>query len=118
MTSVLPTDTATNPISIATRAYPERTNIPANTFHDIDIKTSLTATTSGFAAPIDAETLWEAAKKQGKKVITIAFAGADGRGDDRRGNQTLGFGVRVGFSTVKRSEERRVGKECRYRWSQ
>jgi len=99
MTSVLPTVTATNHISIATGAYPERTNIPANTFHDTE--TPLTATISGFSAPIDAETLWEAAKKQGKKVITIAFAGADGRGEDRRGNQTLGFGVRVGFSTVK-----------------
>ena len=73
MTAVLPTVTATNHISIATGAYPERTNIPANTFHDT--KTPLTATTSGFGAPIDAETLWEAAKKQGKKVITIAFAG-------------------------------------------
>jgi hypothetical protein len=84
---------------IATGAYPERTNIPANTLHNTE--TSLTATTSGFSAPIDAETLWEAAKRQGKKVVTIAFAGADGRGEDRRGNQTSGFGVRVGFSAVK-----------------
>src|SRR5262245_47224181 len=61
MTSVLPTVTATNHISIATGAYPERTNIPANTLHDTD--TALTATTSGFGAPIDAETLWEAVKK-------------------------------------------------------
>jgi hypothetical protein len=61
----------------------------------------LTATTSGFAAPIDAETLWEAAKKQGKKDVTIAFAGADGRGDDRSGDQTLGFGVVDAFSVVK-----------------
>ena len=99
MTSVLPTVTATNHISIATGAYPERTNIPANTFHDT--KTSLTATASGFAAPIGAEALWEAAKRQGKKVITIAFAGADGRGDDRSGDQTLGFGVSDGFSVVK-----------------
>ena len=99
MTSVLPTVTATNHISIATGAFPERTNIPANTFHDTD--TPLTATTSGFSAPINAETLWEAAKRQGKKVVTIAFAGADGRGEDRRGNLTLGFGVRVGFSVVK-----------------
>src|SRR5215510_3780505 len=99
MTSVLPTVTATNHISIATGAYPERTNIPANTFHDTE--TSLTATTSGFGAPIDAETLWEAAKRQGKKVITIAFAGADGRGEDRRGDQTLGFGVVDAFSVVK-----------------
>jgi predicted AlkP superfamily pyrophosphatase or phosphodiesterase len=99
MTSVLPTVTATNHISIATGAYPERTNIPANTLHNTD--TSLTATTSGFSAPIDAETLWEAAKRQGKKVVTIAFAGADGRGEDRRGNQTLGFGVVDAFSVVK-----------------
>ena len=99
MTSVLPTVTATNHISIATGAYPERTNIPANTLHNTE--TPLTTTTSGFSAPIDAETLWEAAKRQSKKVVTIAFAGADGRGDDRRGNQTLGFGVSDGFSVVK-----------------
>jgi predicted AlkP superfamily pyrophosphatase or phosphodiesterase len=99
MTAVLPTVTATNHISIATGAYPERTNIPANTLHDT--ATPLTATTSGFGAPINAETLWEAARAQGKKVITIAFAGADGRGDDRRGNQTLGFGIVDAFSVVK-----------------
>src|SRR5262245_61614888 len=99
MTAVLPTVTATNHISIATGAYPERTNIPANTFHNTE--TPLTATTSGFGAPIDAETLWEAAKKQGKKVVTIAFAGADGRGAGRRGDQTLGFGVVDAFSVVK-----------------
>jgi predicted AlkP superfamily pyrophosphatase or phosphodiesterase len=33
MTAVLPTVTATNRITLATGAYPERTNIPANTFH-------------------------------------------------------------------------------------
>ena len=99
MTSVLPTVTATNHISIATGAYPERTNIPANTLHNTEAP--LTTTASGFSAPIDAETLWEAAKRQSKKVVTIAFAGADGRGDDRRGNQTLGFGVSDGFSVVK-----------------
>jgi predicted AlkP superfamily phosphohydrolase/phosphomutase len=99
MISVLPTVTATNHVTLATGAYPERTNIPANTFHLTE--TALTATTSGFGAEIDAETLWEAAKRQGKKVITIAFAGADGRGDARRGDQTLGFGVRRGFSAVK-----------------
>lgn len=99
MTAVLPTVTATNHITLATGAYVERTNIPGNTFHLND--TPLTATTSGFGAAIDAETLWEAAKRQGKKVITIAFAGADGRGDARRGDQTLGFGVRRGFSAVK-----------------
>jgi predicted AlkP superfamily pyrophosphatase or phosphodiesterase len=99
MTAVLPTLTATSHISIATGAYPERTNIPMNTFHDTE--TPLTTTISGFSAAISAETLWQAAKRQGKKVITIAFAGADGRGPDRSGDQTLGFGVRIGFSFVK-----------------
>ena len=99
MSSVLPTVTATNHTTIATGAYPERTNIPANTFHLTD--TPLTMTTSGFGTEIDAETLWEAAKGQGKKVITVAFAGADGRGEARSGDQTLEFGVRRGFSAVK-----------------
>jgi predicted AlkP superfamily pyrophosphatase or phosphodiesterase len=99
MTSVLPTLTATSHITMATGAYPERTNIPMNSFHNTE--SPLTTTTSGFAAPISAETLWEAAKRQGKKVITIAFAGADGRGDNRSGDQTLGFGVSDGFSVVK-----------------
>jgi predicted AlkP superfamily pyrophosphatase or phosphodiesterase len=99
MTSVLPTLTAPNHITIATGAYPARTNIPMNTFHDT--KGPLTVTTSGFSAAIGAETLWEAARRQGRKVVTIAFAGADGRGGDRRGDQTLGFGVRDGFSFVK-----------------
>src|SRR5215510_10903250 len=44
MTAVLPTVTATNHITLATGAYPEQTNIPANTFHLTN--TSLTTTTS------------------------------------------------------------------------
>lgn len=99
MNSVFPTVTATNHVSLATGAYVEKTNIPANSFHNTEA--SITQTISGFGAEIDAETLWEAAKRQGKKVITIAFAGADGRGEARRGDQTLGFGVVDGFSTVK-----------------
>jgi predicted AlkP superfamily phosphohydrolase/phosphomutase len=99
MTMILPTVTATNHIALATGAYVEQTNIPANTFHDTEV--GITTTTSGFGAPIGAETLWEAAKRQGKKVITIAFAGADGRGDDRRGDKTLGFGVVDAFSVIK-----------------
>jgi predicted AlkP superfamily phosphohydrolase/phosphomutase len=99
MTMVLPTVTATNHITLATGAYVNRTNIPANTFHDSN--TALTTTISGFAAPIAAETIWEAAKRQAKKVVTIAFAGADGRWEDRRGDKTLGFGVVDAFSVVK-----------------
>ena len=96
MTSVLPTVTATNHVAIATGAYPERTNIPANTLHNTE--TPLTATTSGFSAPIDAETLWEAAQRQGNEEIHRRFC--------RRRflctlaaceNQTLGFGASMAF---------------------
>lgn len=99
MNSIFPTVTATNHVSLATGAYVEKTNIPANSFHNTG--DAINRTVSGFSAAIDAETLWEAARRQGKKVITVAFAGADGRGAARRGDQTLGFGVVDGFSAVK-----------------
>src|SRR2546421_9516974 len=47
------------------------------------------------------------------------FAGRQGR-RNRHGADAWGFGVRAGDLAVgrhARSEERRVGKECRSRWS-
>ena len=34
-----------------------------------------------------------------------------------QGGDITGIGNQIGFFLVKRSEERRVGKECRSRWS-
>ena len=41
-------------------------------------------TVSGFAAPIDTETLWEAARRQGKRAGVISWPGADDTGPRRR----------------------------------
>jgi hypothetical protein len=41
------------------------------------------ATVSGFDAPIRAETLWQAARRQGKRVGVMLYPGADGNGSDR-----------------------------------
>ncbi|MDQ5858228.1 MAG: alkaline phosphatase family protein, partial [Acidobacteriota bacterium] len=41
------------------------------------------ATISGFFAPIRAETLWQAARRQGKRVGVVLYPGADGNGPAR-----------------------------------
>ena len=51
----------------------------------------------GFDAPVYAETLWEAARRQGKRVITIATM-ADGTTPERSADLTLAFGRRLGTS--------------------
>jgi predicted AlkP superfamily pyrophosphatase or phosphodiesterase len=66
MTSVLPTVTATNQITIATGAYPERTNIPANTFHLTD--TSLTTTTRVLALQSRPRLFGKRPSGKGKKL--------------------------------------------------
>lgn len=47
------------------------------------------STASGFAAPIDTETLWEAARRQGRRVGTTTWPGADGREERRRSDWGL-----------------------------
>ena len=42
---------------------------------------------------------------------------ADSSDDDSTGSTALGFSVTIGGATYSRSEERRVGKECRSRCS-
>jgi predicted AlkP superfamily phosphohydrolase/phosphomutase len=99
-TTINPSLTAPSHISIDTGAWPSTTGIPANTFHLAG--TPITQETDGFAAPIQAEPIWEAAERQGKKVITIAFAGADGTSPERSGDQTLSYGIEDDYSVVKR----------------
>lgn len=74
---VNPTLTSVNHISIATGYPPSQTGIVSNTFHPHD-SDDLLETVSGFAAPIETETLWEAAKRQGKRVGSTTWPGADG----------------------------------------
>lgn len=79
-----PTITASNHISLAT-GFPAGDNgIVGNTIRLPGMP--LTKTVSGFAAEIQTETLWEAARRQGLRVAISAWPGADNRGSRRRGD--------------------------------
>jgi predicted AlkP superfamily pyrophosphatase or phosphodiesterase len=76
-----PTITAVNHISLATGHVPGETGIVSNTFHPAGSPAGKTV--SGFAAPIETETLWEAARRQGKNAGVATWPGADAK-DARR----------------------------------
>ena len=81
--SVPPTPalTAVSHIVIATGALPQVTGIVSNTM--LDRSKPFGATISGFDAPIRADTLWEAARRQGKRVGVVLYPGADGKTPSR-----------------------------------
>ena len=79
---VNPTLTATNHISLATGYMAGETGIVSNTLHLPGAP--LLETVSGFAATIDTETLWEAARRQGKRTGVTTWPGADDTGERRR----------------------------------
>jgi predicted AlkP superfamily pyrophosphatase or phosphodiesterase len=79
---VNPTLTAVNHISLATGYPAGQTGIVSNTFHPSGAP--FTETASGFAAAIGTETLWEAAKRQGRRVGVTTWPGADDTGPRRR----------------------------------
>lgn len=72
-----PSLTAVSHLTLATGALPQATGIVSNTM--LDPSKPFPATISGFDAPIRAETLWEAARRQGKRVGSMLFPGADGK---------------------------------------
>jgi predicted AlkP superfamily pyrophosphatase or phosphodiesterase len=72
-----PSLTAVSHVTLATGALPQQTGIVSNTI--LDRMKPFPATISGFDAPIRAETLWEAARRQGKRVGSMLFPGADGK---------------------------------------
>ncbi len=89
LTPVDPTLTAVNHISLATGFPPAQTGIVSNNFRVADSPWG--ERTSGFAAPIGTETLWEAAKRQGKRTGVWAFPGADDTSPRRRGDWGLTY---------------------------
>jgi predicted AlkP superfamily phosphohydrolase/phosphomutase len=91
--------TAASHIAIATGAFPDRTGIVSNVFHLPG--TTINDGVSGFTAPIAAETLWQAVRRQGKRVGVLAFPGCDGRGPDR----TADFGMTYVDSSFARAGE-------------
>ncbi len=70
-----PTLTAVSHASIATGAFPALTAIVSNRFHLPG--TPITMGVSGFDVPWGAESLWQAFRRQGKRVGVLAFPGCD-----------------------------------------
>src|SRR5262249_50631697 len=68
---------------------PDATGIVSNTM--LDRSKPFGATVSGFDAPIRADTLWEAARRQGKRVGVIFFPGADGTSPARTADWALNW---------------------------
>jgi predicted AlkP superfamily pyrophosphatase or phosphodiesterase len=91
MVPVNPSLTATNHISLATGFPAAATGIVGNDFH-LPGDAPLDETVSGFEAPIGTETLWEAARRQGRRVGVLAWPGAD-TADERR---TADWGLTYG----------------------
>ena len=79
-----PSLTAVSHITHVTGALPETTGIVSNMM--LDFSKPFPATISGFAAPIRAETLWQAAHRQGRRVGVMLYPGADGNGPERTAN--------------------------------
>lgn len=76
-----PTQTSTNHISLATGYPPAATGIVGNLFHPGGLPSSERG--NGFDAPIGTETLWEAARRQGRKAGVLGWPGADANGERR-----------------------------------
>jgi predicted AlkP superfamily pyrophosphatase or phosphodiesterase len=76
-----PSLTAVSHITHVTGALPEATGIVSNVM--LDPRKPFGATISGFFAPIRAETLWQAARRQRKRVAVMLYPGADANGPDR-----------------------------------
>ncbi|HVN75905.1 MAG TPA: alkaline phosphatase family protein, partial [Thermoanaerobaculaceae bacterium] len=84
---VNPTLTAPSHIAIATGAFPTVTGIVSNTFHSPG--TPILQAASGFDAPIGAEPLWQAFRRQGRRVGVLTFPGCD----DTAPSRTADFGM-------------------------
>jgi predicted AlkP superfamily pyrophosphatase or phosphodiesterase len=84
-----PALTSPNHISLATGYPAGRTGIVSNVFHPAG--SPFPETVSGFAAPIATETLWEAARRQGKRVGINSWPGADSTGPRRRGDWGMAY---------------------------
>ena len=81
---VTPSLTPAAHIAAITGAPPSKTGIVANQFREPG--SPFGTHTTGFEAPIESETLWEAARRQGRRVAVLLYPGADGTADARRGD--------------------------------
>lgn len=77
--------TAASHISTVTCSPPSRHGVIANNYLEHGKKVS------GYAQPFTSEPLWSAAMRQGKKVMTLAYVGADGSSPERTADYTLAY---------------------------
>lgn len=84
---VTPSLTPAVHIAAITGTPPSRTGIVANRFRERGAPFGTCS--SGFHAPIESETLWEAARRQGRRVAVLLYPGADGTTEGRRGDLGL-----------------------------
>ena len=77
--------TAPSHVSTITCSRPHAHGIIANSFMVGAQKVN------GFSYDIRSETFWEAAKRQGKKVLAIAYVGADGKNDRRKADVGISY---------------------------
>ena len=93
-----PTLTAVNHISLAAGRDASSTGVVSNAFHKTG--TPITQRVSGFTSSSAAETLWTAARRNGLRVATLVWPGADAGALDRIGD----FGVVWPGPPLARSE--------------
>lgn len=99
---VNPSVTSSNHISLVTGHLTGETGIIGN---DIRLPgMPLTEMASGFGTEIETETLWEAARRQGRRAVSIGWPGADGRGPRRRAD----WGMTYSSSAARDPELRTV----------
>ena len=84
---VTPSLTPAAHISAITGAPPSATGIVSNSFRTPG--SPFGRATTGFTAEIETETLWEAARRQKKRVAVLLYPGADGTSERRRGDLGL-----------------------------
>jgi len=82
-----PTVTAVNHLTLVTGGTPAATGVVSNTFRRPG--TPITETESGYSTSSDAPALWTAATRQGVRVGTLLWPGADAGAVDRMGD----FGI-------------------------
>ena len=84
--------TAVSHISLFTGVHPNTHGIVGNNILMPEQEIKSPRATSGFLAPIETETLWGAAIRQGKNVTNINAVGQDNTSSDRKGTRTFGYG--------------------------
>jgi predicted AlkP superfamily pyrophosphatase or phosphodiesterase len=108
--NVNPTHTAPSHVSMLTGADPQRTGVVSNRFHLPDAPIETTA--RGMDQDSDAETLIEAARRQGKRVGAVSFPTIDNRTPRR----TADFGLAWAMPVAPARMVKLTGADFKREW--